>query len=782
VDVIGTMHFWGLTLDTVSCVILVIAIGLCVDYSAHMGHTFMTLAGDRKTRVRVTIEEIGPAVFHGGFSTFIAFVLLSGSESYVFTTFFKASVLNYQYDSMSGSAIQIEAMRTTKEIIANEQLVSVEPEAEVGAFAFSPAFGNWITDEVIGDELLRNMLLALLCVLIMTLILIASIPTCLMVLLCVILTLVDVIGTMHFWGLTLDTVSCVILVIAIGLCVDYSAHMGHTFMTLAGDRKTRVRVTIEEIGPAVFHGGFSTFIAFVLLSGSESYVFTTFFKIFFCVVLFGMFHGLFFLPVLLSFLGPAPYATAEDAGDKEETIRNHSGYRSSGRGHPDNSKKRVKGRDQGNPRNEFGPSTKNATPALQEEPRYSGISNTGFVEIPLEVIPGRESETMGDLVEDELDIYGDDLGEELAKREEEGDLVDLYEDVLAPSSRSIEHRNGPRRSLSPVRNGSHHHTGSRVSVVVGNLNWWTNETDVENAIKATGVDDFLELKFGENRANGQSKGYCVVTVGSEASAKLILERFPKREINGQVPLALPHTKSVIAQLDSQSKSSRPSPPINHLPPLGPSRGVPPQLGAPLRSSAMMLGLPPGRRGLPHSLPPPGGRPPPIGPPPMRGPPPGLPPIGLPPGPPLTLPPMRPPMSGIPPPLGPPPLTAPPPGLPPPGIPPPGPPPMDGRGPGRLPDWSRGAPPGPPPSHPPPALHVNPAFLNAPPSQPPPGYGHPQQKPNLSEAEFEDIMSRNRTVSSSAISRAVQDAATGKFSIFWAFLTKAIILRETLTVA
>ncbi|CAG0919583.1 unnamed protein product [Notodromas monacha] len=96
----------------------------------------------------------------------------------------QASVLNYQYDSMSGSAIQIEAMRTTKEIIANEQLVSVEPEAEVGAFAFSPAFGNWITDEVIGDELLRNMLLALLCVLIMTLILIASIPTCLMVLLC----------------------------------------------------------------------------------------------------------------------------------------------------------------------------------------------------------------------------------------------------------------------------------------------------------------------------------------------------------------------------------------------------------------------------------------------------------------------------------------------------------------------------------------------------------------------------------------------------------------------
>ena len=32
---------------------------------------------------------------------------------------------------------------------------------------------------------------------------------------------------------------------------------------------------------------------------------------------------------------------------------------------------------------------------------------------------------------------------------------------------------------------------------------------------------------------------------------------------------------------------------------------------------------------------------------------------------------------------------------------------------------------------------------------------------LSEAEFEEILQRNKTVSSSAISRAVQDASSGK---------------------
>ena len=37
------------------------------------------------------LKEIGPAVVHGGFSTFLAFVCLGASQSYVFSTFFKVS-------------------------------------------------------------------------------------------------------------------------------------------------------------------------------------------------------------------------------------------------------------------------------------------------------------------------------------------------------------------------------------------------------------------------------------------------------------------------------------------------------------------------------------------------------------------------------------------------------------------------------------------------------------------------------------------------------------------
>ena len=42
------MYFWDLTSDTVSAVVLIIAIGLSVDYVSHVGHTFLVKSGTKK--------------------------------------------------------------------------------------------------------------------------------------------------------------------------------------------------------------------------------------------------------------------------------------------------------------------------------------------------------------------------------------------------------------------------------------------------------------------------------------------------------------------------------------------------------------------------------------------------------------------------------------------------------------------------------------------------------------------------------------------------------------
>lgn len=84
------MQRWGLTIDLVSCIGLELAVGLCVDYAAHVGHTFLTITqGDRNERAVETILQIGAAVLYGGGSTLLSLAMLANSEAYTFNAFFK---------------------------------------------------------------------------------------------------------------------------------------------------------------------------------------------------------------------------------------------------------------------------------------------------------------------------------------------------------------------------------------------------------------------------------------------------------------------------------------------------------------------------------------------------------------------------------------------------------------------------------------------------------------------------------------------------------------------
>jgi len=220
------------------------------------------------------------------------------------------ATISFTHHLMEGPKQQIPAMNRVKDILTNANFSSK-------VFPMCKGYASWETDEVISEELYRNICLAILCVFITTWILLFNLWASLLVLGCVVLTLVNVGGFIHFWGLTIDTVSCTNIIISIGLCVDYSAHVAHAFMSSTGTRAERVNKALAEIGPAVFNGGFSTFLAFVLLAGSKSHVFATFFKVFFLVVIFGLFNGLLLLPVVLSLIGPTSYSESAQEKTKE---------------------------------------------------------------------------------------------------------------------------------------------------------------------------------------------------------------------------------------------------------------------------------------------------------------------------------------------------------------------------------------------------------------------------------------------------------------------------------
>merc|ERR1711963_1233678 len=123
-------------------------------------------------------------------------------------------------------------------------------------------------------------------------------------------------------------ISAVDIIIAIGLCVDYAVHICHAFLTVSGSKRERAHAALVDMGPAVLNGGLSTLISFIL----------TFFKIFFLTVLFGVWHGLVLLPVLLSLVGPGAYSSARSITDPAPcttvaTLDKDGGHKDGG-GHP----------------------------------------------------------------------------------------------------------------------------------------------------------------------------------------------------------------------------------------------------------------------------------------------------------------------------------------------------------------------------------------------------------------------------------------------------------------
>jgi hypothetical protein len=186
------------------------------------------------------------------------------------------------------------------------------------AIPYSYQFLSWETFKIIAEQMFVSTGQCLAAVLVITLATLAHPVAAGLVFVCVSMTIVDILGCMQLWGLAIDSVSVIQLVIAVGLSVDYAAHVAHNFMTQVGSRSERVITTMGDVGSAVLCGGISTFLGVILLALSKSYVFRVLFQTFFLTVVLGVAHGMILLPCLLSLIGPASYrGDAPDSAEKK---------------------------------------------------------------------------------------------------------------------------------------------------------------------------------------------------------------------------------------------------------------------------------------------------------------------------------------------------------------------------------------------------------------------------------------------------------------------------------
>ena len=140
-------------------------------------------------------------------------------------------------------------------------------------------------------------------------------------LLCAVIFIVDleVYALLPVLGLTLNAFSLTNLCLAIGMAVEFTAHVAHQFLSEVGDdRKQRVRSTLQFMGTPLFNGLVSSVLAILFILGTDTgFIRDYYFSMFFATLAIAFLNGLVLLPVLLSLVGPAPLASRKYAGADE---------------------------------------------------------------------------------------------------------------------------------------------------------------------------------------------------------------------------------------------------------------------------------------------------------------------------------------------------------------------------------------------------------------------------------------------------------------------------------
>ncbi|XP_045451806.1 NPC intracellular cholesterol transporter 1 homolog 1b-like [Melitaea cinxia] len=124
----------------------------------------------------------------------------------------------------------------------------------------------------------------------------------------VIMITIEMMGVMYIWSIPLNAVSCVNLIVSIGIAVEFCTHIAYAYATSESPPSKKVSDAIKSVGATIITGITFTNIPIIVLAFSYTQIIEVFFfRMLFSLVVLGFIHGIIFFPVLLSYLNDIKY-------------------------------------------------------------------------------------------------------------------------------------------------------------------------------------------------------------------------------------------------------------------------------------------------------------------------------------------------------------------------------------------------------------------------------------------------------------------------------------------